>query len=237
MPAGANRSVLHAAREAPTDDNPGAEADAPRIPARPVTPRHAASVILWRQGKRGPEVLMGLRHARHRFMPNVLVFPGGRVDRADHRAKALSELPAFTRACLQRQAPPSLARALGIAAARELHEETGLVLGRMEGHALLPDLAALDYLCRAVTPPRLPRRFNARFLIAPAEAAHGEIRGSGELEELRFFALEEAAGHKIATITAKVLAEFRLWLGMGVEERAARQLICFRGMDNRTPDR
>ncbi|TCZ55129.1 NUDIX hydrolase [Roseicella aquatilis] len=210
---------------------------APRATPHRVTPKHAASVILWRRGKGGPEVLMGLRHARHRFMPNVLVFPGGRVDRADHRAKALSELPDLTRACLQRQAPPSLARALGIAAARELHEETGLVLGRLEGHALLPDLAALDYLCRAVTPPRLPRRFNARFLIAPAEAAHGALRGSGELEELRFFSFEDAFRHKIATITAKVLAEFRTWLAMTPEERRVRELVCFRGQDTRLPER
>lgn len=223
--------------DAPTDDNPGAEADAKRTTPQRVTPRHAASVILWRQGKSGPEVLMGLRHARHRFMPNVLVFPGGRVDRADHRAKALSELPAFTLACLRRQAPPSLARALGIAAARELHEETGLVLGRMEGHALLPDLGVLDYLCRAVTPPRLPRRFNARFLVAPAEAAHGALRGSGELEELRFFGFEEAFRHKIATITAKVLKEFQSWLALSPEERLARELICFRGQDTRLPER
>ena len=83
---------------------------------------------------------MGLRHASHRFMPNVLVFPGGRVDRADHRAKACPNCRDFTRACLERQAPPSLARAIGIAAARELHEETGLVLGRMDGHRLLPEL-------------------------------------------------------------------------------------------------
>ena len=112
-----------------------------------------------------------------------------------------------------------------------------MVLGRMEGQRLRPDLGALDYLCRAVTPPNRFMRFNARFLIAPAEAAHGEIRGSGELEALRFFGPEEAFRHKVATITAKVLAEFRLWLGMGADERASRQLICFRGMDNRTSER
>jgi 8-oxo-dGTP pyrophosphatase MutT (NUDIX family) len=158
------------------------------------------------------------------------------VDRPDHRATSLSELPAFTRACLERHAPPSLARAIGIAAARELHEETGLVLGRMEGHTLLPELSVIDYLCRAVTPPNRFMRFNARFLIAPAETAHGAIRGSGELEELRYFTIEEIRHHKVATITAKVLSEFQAWLTMSPAEREARELICFRGMDGRAPE-
>lgn len=223
-------------REPPTEDNPGGVAEQRRVRPRAVRPRHAASLILWRQGRNGPEVLMGLRHANHRFMPNVLVFPGGRVDRADHRAKSISELAPFPRACLERQAPPSLARALGVAAVRELHEETGLVLGRLEGQHVQPDLAALDYLCRAVTPPNRFMRFNARFLIAPAEAAHGVIRGSGELEELRFFGIEEAFRHRIASITAKVLAEFRDWLALSPEQRRSRQLICFRGRDNRLPE-
>jgi 8-oxo-dGTP pyrophosphatase MutT (NUDIX family) len=224
------------ALERPTDDNPGGPAEARRAASRAVHPRNAASLILWRAGPRGVEVLMGVRHARHRFMPNVMVFPGGRVDRPDHRALTLSELPGLTRACLERQAPPSLARAIGIAAARELHEETGLVLGRMDGHRLLPELAAIDYLCRAVTPPNRFMRFNARFLIAPAEAAHGEIRGSGELEALRFFTIEETRHHKVATITAKVLLEFQAWLAMNSAQREARELICFRGMDGRTPE-
>jgi 8-oxo-dGTP pyrophosphatase MutT (NUDIX family) len=222
--------------ERPTDDNPGGAAEARRAAPRAVHPRHAASLLLWRAGPRGVEVLMGVRHARHRFMPNVMVFPGGRVDRPDHRALALSELPTLTRTCLERQAPASLARAIGIAAARELHEETGLVLGRMDGHRLLPELSVIDYLCRAVTPPNRFMRFNARFLIAPAEAAHGEIRGSGELEELRYFTIEETRHHKVATITAKVLLEFQAWMAMSPAERATRELICFRGMDGRTPE-
>lgn len=179
---------------------------------------------------------MGLRHARHRFMPNVLVFPGGRVDREDHGAPAAGDLPRFTRACLERSATPELARALGVAAARELLEETGLALGRPHSGGVVPDLSALDYLCRAVTPAAMPIRFNARFLIARAEAATGALRGSGELEELRFFALDEAAGHRLATITAKILAEFRAWLAMTPAERETRELVCFRGMDNRLPE-
>ena len=43
---------------------------------------------------------------------------------------------------------------------------------------------------------------------------------SGELEELRFFTFEEAFRHKIATITARVLREFQLWLAMTPEARA-----------------
>ena len=39
------------------------------------------------------------------------------------------------------------------------------------GPHVLPDLAALDYLCRAVTPADRPIRFNARFVVARAEAA------------------------------------------------------------------
>lgn len=225
-------------REKPTDDNPGGPAEAKRAPTRAVRPRHAASLLLWRRSAKGLELLMGLRHANHRFLPNVLVFPGGRVDVGDHRCKAVSELRAGTITHLRRNAPGSLARALGVAAARELHEETGLVMGRMEGQRLHPDLGVLDYLCRAVTPPNRFMRFNARFLIAPAEAAHGHIRGSGELEELRFFTVEEARRHKMISITAKVMDEFEAWLGMGEAERAERPLVCFRSgrrnMDART---
>ncbi len=227
-------------RRDPTADNPGGAdigGGTPGAGSPAARPHDAASLILWRDGRNGPEALMGLRHARHRFMPNVLVFPGGRVDRADHGAPASGDLPAFTRACLERRAASGLARALGVAAARELFEETGLALGRLDGyHRLLPDLGALEYLCRAVTPAAMPIRFNARFLVAPAEAANGALRGSGELEELRFFTLEEAAGHRLATITAKILAEFRAWLAMSPAEREARELVCFRGQDNRLPE-
>ena len=87
-------------------DNPGG-ADlrraAPREPGkRAVTPRHAASLIVWRQASGEPEILMGVRHAKHKFMPSVLVFPGGRVDRSDHGVKVRSEMRAETEALLAR---------------------------------------------------------------------------------------------------------------------------------------
>lgn len=198
-----------------------------------VHPRHAASLILWRKSRSGRvEVLMGLRAAGHKFMPNRLVFPGGRVDLADRTAPAATELRPETRAALEHRAPRRLARALAIAAARELEEETGLLLG---GPA--PHLDVLDYLCRAVTPAVSPIRFNARFLIAPAEAATGILGGSGELEELGYFDVEAVLRMAVAPITGKVLAEFQDWLAMPPEVRSIRPLIWFQGRDNRRIDR
>ncbi|WP_176559903.1 NUDIX domain-containing protein [Teichococcus rhizosphaerae] len=209
---------------APSPAGPGHPAS-----TRPAHPRHAASLILWRQSAGGTvEVLMGLRAAGHRFMPNRLVFPGGRVDLADRTAPAATELRADTRAALERRAPPRLARALAIAAARELEEETGLRLG-----GALPTLDRLDYLCRAVTPARSPIRFNARFLVAPAEAAEGSLSGSGELERLDWLLLEGVLALPVAPITARVLNEFREWLAMPETARATRPLIWFRGRENR----
>ncbi len=219
-------------------DNPG---DLDRVPAKParkraVTPRHAASLILWRQGGAEPEILMGMRHAKHKFMPSVLVFPGGRVDRADHGVKALTELRPETEALLRHRARPSLARALGVAAVRELLEETGLLLGEMRGSRLLADLAPLDYLCRAVTPTSRAMRFDARFLVAPAAAARGTLGGSGELERLGWYPLSQARTQPLADITGKILTEFADWLSTPAEERDRRPMIVYRGNDNRMSD-
>ncbi len=223
-----------------TSDNPGKaelRRGPPRVPgARAVTPRHAASLIVWRQGAAEAEILMGTRHAKHKFMPSVLVFPGGRVDRADHGVKAKSELRPETEALLRHRATPSLARALGVAAIRELFEETGLLLGERKGQRLLADLAALDYLCRAVTPPSRAIRFNARFLLAPAERVTGEIGGSGELENLGWYPLSRALEAQLADITRKILGEFAEWLRTPAAERTQRPKIVYRGNDNRMSD-
>ena len=115
-------------------------------PTRPVFARHAASLLVVRETQAGPEVLMGIRGPGHRFLPNRLVFPGGAVDPADAEAPVAAEpSPALT-AMLQRRARPRLARAIAVAAARELHEEAGVSLGSP------PRLDRLDYLCRAITP-------------------------------------------------------------------------------------
>ncbi|HJS84726.1 MAG TPA: NUDIX hydrolase [Acetobacteraceae bacterium] len=186
---------------------------------RPVRARHAASLILVRQGAGGPEMLMGMRGARHRFMPNRLVFPGGAVDRADLTAPSATPLPPHTRARLERSASSALAHGLGIAAARELVEETGLCLGTP------PALDGIDYICRLVTPTDSPVRFNARFLVVDAARAHGTLAGSGELEGLRFYGVDEALAFDLAEPTQLVIERLLSWLAMDARDRAAEMRV------------
>jgi 8-oxo-dGTP pyrophosphatase MutT (NUDIX family) len=164
-----------------------------------VRPRHAASLILLREGRAGPEVLMGRRPPRSRFAPDVFVFPGGAVDAADIAATPLAPL---SEACARRTgASPRLAQALGMAALRETLEETGVALG--------PDLSRLRLLARAITPTVSPVRFHARFFVADAHAARGEPSESAELSDLAFRPLEEALRlplFDVTEITLRALA-------------------------------
>ncbi len=219
------------------DDNPGGADAGGRKPRRAVRPKDAASLILWREGPGGVEVLMGRRHQNMRFMPGVLVFPGGRVDLADYRARPISDLSTTTRRMLEISARPTQAAALAICALRELEEEAGLVLGDMVSGRLHPDLAPLHYLTRAITPADRPMRFHARFFVAEAKHAKGEIRGSGELEEIRFFAVSELHAQPLAKITGMILEEFLAWLALSPAARTRRQLISIQGRDDRRPER
>jgi 8-oxo-dGTP pyrophosphatase MutT (NUDIX family) len=188
----------------------------PPTATSPVLPRPAASLLVVRMAAAEPEVLMGLRGARHRFMPNKLVFPGGTVDAEDHLAPAATRLHPQVLARLQAGAGRSLAPALAMAAARELEEETGLTLGRP------PRLAGLDYLCRAITPSFMPMRFDARFFVVDASEVCGTLAGSGELEGLRFYRPVETLALDLALVTRTVLERLLAWLELDPLQRAAR---------------
>ncbi len=157
---------------------------------------------------------MGLRGAGARFVPNRLVFPGGAVDKTDAGAPAAREPRRDVLARLGRRA--GLSRALIHAAARELEEETGLSLGTP------PALDAIDYLCRAVTPPRQPIRFNARFFVVPAAATQGMLRASNELHDLRYLAVHDAMALDLMLVTGEVLRQFQAWHALSEAERRAR---------------
>src|SRR5262249_10371984 len=95
-------------------------------------PRDAATLMLIDRSGPTPKVLLGRRHASHKFMPGKFVFPGGRIEALDRLMPAISELhPDTEKKLLERVTAPSagFARAFALAAVRETAEETGLLLG------------------------------------------------------------------------------------------------------------
>jgi 8-oxo-dGTP pyrophosphatase MutT (NUDIX family) len=173
---------------------------------QPIRP--AATVILWRAGAEGPEVLMGQRGAGAAFMPSKYVFPGGGVDPGDH-ADPLPLAPICS-ARLALRAAGVEAAALAGAAMRELAEETGLSFDRS---------GQMRFVFRAITPPGRSRRFDARFLLAPADHATGDAQSfagaSGELSHLHWIGLGQARRLDLPFITEVVLAEVALLLSGG----------------------
>ena len=87
-----------------------------------LRPKDAATLVLIRNSKTVPEVLLGQRHGGHAFMPNRYVFPGGRVDPSDSRVVPATSLRQEVADRLQKNCCPARARALAVAAVRETYE-------------------------------------------------------------------------------------------------------------------
>jgi 8-oxo-dGTP pyrophosphatase MutT (NUDIX family) len=207
-----------------------------------VRPRDAATLIII--DRRGPElkVLMGRRHAGHRFMPGKFVFPGGRIEAGDRSMPVAGALHARAeQALVARVVRPSSqrARALALAAIRETFEETGLLLGTKEHgppdevpagpwtsfreRGVFPDLEALQVVARAITPPRRPKRFDTRFFAVDRGAVADEVPDvvgpDSELVELTWVTMREAKDLDLPIITLTVLEELedRITKGFAAE--------------------
>lgn len=203
-----------------------------------LRPRDAATVLIIDRSGRIPRVLMGKRHPGHKFMPGKFVFPGGRVDPEDRRMVATG---ALSQACesrlMARCQNPSAgkARALALAAIREAFEETGLLYGAGDlgqpdnppqgswsafaAHGVFPDLSALTFVARAITPPRRPKRFDTRFFTIDHRALAGKVEGvtgpDSELVELVWTSFAEAQALDLPTITQVILKEVQQRLDAG----------------------
>jgi 8-oxo-dGTP pyrophosphatase MutT (NUDIX family) len=214
--------------------------EAERVQASPnLRPRDAATLILIDRSSPAPQVLMGRRHARHKFMPGKFVFPGGRVEPYDGRMPAAGMLgPAHVARLMKLVQRPNAARAraYAMAAIRETAEETGLLLGertsepakiphdswRMFADAgVRPDLTKLHFIARAITPPRRNRRFDARFFAADAQKVAHQLEGivgpDSELDEIVWIPLEEARRLDLPTITRVVLEELEHRIAAGFD--------------------
>lgn len=195
----------------------------------PVKPVDAASLVLIRQGSQGEaEVLLGRRHMRSAFLPDIYVVPGGRVDEEDNHSSGFAEQPhpAISR-MLDSGGSRRPVTAFIRAVLRETYEETGLLVGRpgttplvadqpiWQAYAaarLCPEFGGLDFLLRAITPVTSRRRYNTRFFLANGALAIGNLSGNGELEDLGWRRKSELDGLNIVDVTHAVLAEaFHRW--------------------------
>lgn len=195
----------------------------PRPPGQPaVRPKPSATMILVRRDAEKPRVLMGRRAGGHSFMPRMWVFPGGRVDRSDHRAPSASDLAPHVQAVFDAHLKPGRGRALALAAVRETWEEAGLLMAKAAparpgagpwreflAQGALPDLDGLDLVARAITPFSIAKRFDTWFLMAEADRLISLERQAdcGELDEIAWVGFDEVAELNLPNITRFVLHE------------------------------
>ncbi len=202
-----------------------------------VRPRDAATLIIIDRTGGIPKVLLGRRHAGHKFMPGAFVFPGGRAEPADRRMPVAAPLDPRIEAQLMMQVQrPSRdqARTLALAAIRETFEETGLMIGRRAAPlpapsgpwaefadaGILPDLTGLHLITRAITPPGQAKRFDTRFFAVDAtevvERRDGVVGSDSELTELVWVPVQEAAQLGLMAVTLVVLQELEERLAAGL---------------------
>jgi len=162
--------------------------------AAPAEP--AATILLIRDGARGLEVFMVVRHHRIDFASGALVFPGGRVDAADH------DLARDATLCPDPRADTHFR----VAAMRETFEECGVLLAKPLGSdalvsgdqlrlierryrddlnagkisfgtilretGLRPATEVLAHYAHWVTPANQRKRYDTQFYLTEAPASH-----------------------------------------------------------------
>jgi 8-oxo-dGTP pyrophosphatase MutT (NUDIX family) len=201
----------------------GGEQPLSQAPLRGLRPRPSASLILIDREQPTPRILVGRRGSGHVFMPDFYVFPGGRRDPRDFALPFSKDLDPAVLQKLQAgfaaPASPAGARALALAAARELYEETGLRLGHPRTVAEQgSDLSSLRYIARAVTPPGAIRRFDNRFFatfIDEAAIDLSSLRESDELSDFRWLDLSDLRAVNLPEIVFAVADDLKKSLESG----------------------
>ena len=191
----------------------------------PMRPKDAGVLIIVRRDADEPRLLMGRRSSRHAFMPNTVVFPGGRVDRGDRYGPSADSLKTDVvdklLARTHKRMTDARARAIALAAIRETFEETGVMLARpaaipgtkssdaWKGFAekgILPALGELRLIARAITPPGRSRRFDARFFATFSDQIGGQVPvAEDELSEVQWLTFDEARATDLPRITGAIL--------------------------------
>jgi 8-oxo-dGTP pyrophosphatase MutT (NUDIX family) len=215
------------------------EREPPQRQALSLKPKPAATLILLDRSSAEPSVLMGRRNDKLKFMPGKFVFPGGRIEPGDRRMNVAGTLPDPVSDKLNARRGVrniDLARPLALAAIRETFEETGLVLGRRDlgppeqspegawskfcALGAYPDLEAMHFIGRAITPPGRARRFDTSFLAMDTamivDQTADVVGPDSELVEVLRLPLSKALELDLPMITWVMLKELdhRLKAGM-----------------------
>ena len=180
-----------------------------------VAARPAATVVLLRPA-RPFDVFLVRRSDSIAFMGGAHVFPGGRVDAADHLDHIDTTIDGMTGAAARMpDVPVDVAIAHYVAALRELFEEAGVLLAHpltaasverlavdrrdlLAGTTTFADIIrneglrlALDelaYFAHWVTPEIETRRFDTRFFIARAPEGQTPVHDDGETSHSEWLA-------------------------------------------------
>lgn len=195
--------------------------------------RPATTVLLLREGVNGVEVFLVKRHGKSRFMPDMWVFPGGRVDDDDHHMPADmvtgGEWTASRLGLTEAEATGFL-----VAGVRETFEEAGIWLGQGElpealrhplnngevrfcdllaAHQATIDLGVLRPWAWWVTPDSESRRYDTRFVVATTDSdgSHddGETVDSGWFRPADALSAIDAGNVRMAPPTWWVVQELK----------------------------
>jgi endoribonuclease LACTB2 len=172
-------------------------------PAEP--PRDSAVVLLWRAGPSGREIFWLRRGARLAFGGGMYAFPGGKLDGEDAAVpvEGATGAEAAFRACAARElfeeAGVLLAEGVHRLAAADLAElRKGLLDGKLGFRELLASrglkLRAADLAPagRWISPPFLPRGFDAKFFLAELPPGQTAKVFEGEASEGGFVSPAQA---------------------------------------------
>jgi len=217
-----------------------------------ATPRPAATILLLRDGAPGLEVFMVVRHHAIDFASGALVFPGGRVEDADHAFAARLDTAGLA----------GHATAFRIAAIRETFEECGVLLARPQGGSDVVNAATLKqvedrhraalnagtvgfetvlqqaglepapdllvHFAHWITPAHQPKRYDTQFFLAAAPPAHLAVHDGSEavdsvwISPSQALADTEAGRFKLVFATAKNLEKLARWKTVAEALDAAR---------------
>lgn len=173
----------------------------------PISP--AATVLLLRDHP-DLQVLMARRTTTVAFAPDAWVFPGGRVDSADFDSSLFASCDRLTDAEASRRLDVDEGGlAWWVAAAREVLEESTILLGESKGmavedlaqelrtspdsfaslvkqHEVRFDCSLVQEVARFITPLGPPRRFDARFFVARMPDGQTAVHDDGEIVDLKW---------------------------------------------------